>query len=83
MCVFVVGGENGGREEQVKEARGSFCEIERQLRSYIRGSVDGFTACLGRDHFFFFLRRLTRLGLFVRIYFFSPTIVGSSKMDTF
>jgi hypothetical protein len=24
VCFFVVGGENGGKEEQVKEARGFF-----------------------------------------------------------
>jgi len=31
-------GENGGREEEVREGQAFFCKIKRQLRSYIRGS---------------------------------------------
>jgi hypothetical protein len=45
VCVFLL--EEGKMEEKrdrSKKQEAFFCEIERRLRSYIRGSVDGFTA---------------------------------------
>jgi hypothetical protein len=45
--------ENGGREEEVREGQAFFCEIKRQLRSYIRESGWFYALCLVQDRFLF------------------------------